>query len=436
MKFSKYNIVEETEKALVIFNPLYSNYVKITTDADIKKFNNLLETKIFDIADPMVKALYQRNYIIDKEIDEYEVALNKVNECVKGFDKKCTLLLYVTEQCNFRCIYCPEDHVNKRFSEENWDSLYRHIEKNVRNGQYEFVRISFFGGEPLLETSSILKFLDRLELLKNEYPEVVFKHEMTTNGYLLTPEIYDKLTRYDVKHYQITIDGFADVHNKTRPLVNGGGTWERIIENLKYINTKDDNVTINFRANISPLNQDSIQEFMDWSMQTFDNKKFTFSAETVIANTENVPEELATDYQSKEYQEIDTFMNHSNRGFSKEEVKPLKLLGFSCRYATKNFYTITTDGNISKCGEAAFGLTEVVGKLLPDGDFEFFDNYIDWTEGFEIEACKDCNVYPLCGARSCLYKKVHSDEQGRMDCSFMQEHKQMIGKYIRDGLLG
>lgn len=436
MKFSKYNFIETIPEGLIVFNPKISSFIKLTKSSVIEHFLEIQKQLELDVSDELVAYLYKTGYIVEDDRDEYaEVRAMIESRCDKSA-KYLTLLLYVTEQCNFRCIYCPEDHVNKRFSEENWDSLYRHIEKNVRNGQYEFVRISFFGGEPLLEISSILKFLDRLELLKNEYPEVVFKHEMTTNGYLLTPEIYNKLTRYDVKHYQITIDGFADVHNKTRPLVNGGGTWERIIENLKYINTKDDNVTINFRANISPLNQDSIQEFMDWSMQTFDNKKFTFSAETVIANTENVPEELATDYQSKEYQEIDTFMNHSNRGFSKEEVKPLKLLGFSCRYATKNFYTITTDGYISKCGEAAFGLTEVVGKLLPDGDFEFFDNYIDWTEGFEIEACKDCNVYPLCGARSCLYKKVHSDEQGRMDCSFMQEHKQMIGKYIRDGLLG
>ena len=128
-------------------------------------------------------------------------------------------------------------------------------------------------------------------------------------------------------------------------------------------------------------------------------------------------------------------MNSHERNFDKEKIKPLRLLGYACRYADKNCFTITTDGYVSKCGESGLGLLEPVGKLLPSGDIEFFDNYSYWTENFETKDCEDCNVYPMCAGRVCLYKKVHSKDGVRIDCEYMKEYKQMISKYLREGYL-
>lgn len=436
MKFSKYNLIENINDGLIVFNARISSYIKITKENLIEHFNKLLESSVLDENDELVQYLFKLGYIVDDEIDEFEEVKNKIEAKLKEREVFFTALLYTTEQCNFRCIYCPEDHVDKKFSEENWEALYKYIEKNVKNNTYKNIKVNFFGGEPLLELNAIFNFLDKIEELKQEYPDVVFKYEMTTNGYLLTPGSYDKLTKYNVLHYQITLDGFAEVHDKTRPLVNGNGTWDKIIENLKYINSKEDNVTINFRTNVSPLNQDTVEEFVTWAMDTFNNKKFTFSTEAVSDSTDNVPEELTFDLFSDEFQRIDTYMNSHERNFEKEKIKPLRLLGCACRYADKNCFTITTDGYVSKCGESGLGLLEPVGKLLPTGDIEFFENYSSWINDFETKECKECNIYPLCGGRSCLFKKVCSKEGVRIDCEYMQEYKQIISKSLREGYLG
>ena len=264
MRFSKYNLIETMDYGLIIYNMLNSKYVKLTTEESVNHFNKLLKSESLSLDDAMTKALYEQKYIVDDDVNEYELAKERINRRLMSCEKELSILLYVTEQCNFRCVYCPEKHVNKRFSKKRWNSLYKYIKTNIESGKYDFIKISFFGGEPLLEAKSILEFLEKLEALKKDYPDVYMRHSMTTNGYLLTPEIYDKLTKYNVKHYQITVDGFAENHDKTRPRVDGEGTWERIVENLKYVNTKDDDVSINLRSNISPLNKDSASEFIKW----------------------------------------------------------------------------------------------------------------------------------------------------------------------------
>jgi uncharacterized protein len=39
---------------------------------------------------------------------------------------------------------------------------------------------------------------------------------MTTNGYLLNRDLFNKLLNLYIKQYQITIDGTEDIHDKNR----------------------------------------------------------------------------------------------------------------------------------------------------------------------------------------------------------------------------
>ena len=43
----------------------------------------------------------------------------------------------------------------------------------------------------------------------------------------------DEFVSHSIKIVQITIDGVEEVHNKRRPLKNGGKTFTQIINNIK-----------------------------------------------------------------------------------------------------------------------------------------------------------------------------------------------------------
>lgn len=149
------------------------------------------------------------------------------------------LTLQVTQQCNFRCAYCPyttaefdnqREHGVKKMSVETAkkgvDFLADHS-KDQNN-----VTIGFYGGEPLL----------RFDLIKEvvEYAEEVFMGKgisftLTTNGSLLTDEIVDFFIEHNMD-IMISLDGPREVHNKSRKFAaTGRGTFETIESNLKKI---------------------------------------------------------------------------------------------------------------------------------------------------------------------------------------------------------
>ena len=413
MKFSQYNLYTKCKDGMILFNVRLSKYVKLKDEESINHFEQLNNGNMpLNEDDPMVKALIQNGYIINDEIDEYSEAQNDLANHLESYQKSLHLLLYVTEQCNFRCVYCPEEHLNKTFSDENWEALYKHIKNGVMTKKYESIDVSFFGGEPLLETQKIIPFLEKVYKLKELNSQFEIAHSITTNGYLLTPDIYDKLTEFGMCHFQITVDGFADTHDKMRPLAGGQPTWEKIIENLMYINSKKDDVVISLRTNYNSSNIDSLNKYKEWQKKTFDDSKFEFLYQQVAKLSKHVPDEHVNDSESDKTTEITEDLSIGN--------KILKPFSYMCNSSYPNYYTISVDGNISICENLTGGSKDLfVGHLDSSGEFVFNDSYNAWVSDFETKDCRDCLIYPVCCARACPTKKVFSKD--RQDCKIMKD---------------
>ena len=143
MKFSKYNMLINNNGCFILYNSKNAAFVKMDKKEDIKSFQKLNENSL-DLENPIVKALYNRGYIVDDNIDEYEEVKKEIENLYALRHKTLQLMIYVTEQCNFRCVYCCEKHVNKRFSDENWNNVFNFIETSVKNDGINLIKISFF----------------------------------------------------------------------------------------------------------------------------------------------------------------------------------------------------------------------------------------------------------------------------------------------------
>ncbi len=58
---------------------------------------------------------------------------------------------------------------------------------------------------------------------------------ITTNAYLLDPEKADFLVSMNMRHFQITVDGDRETHDRTRHLNGGGETFDIIWQNLLHL---------------------------------------------------------------------------------------------------------------------------------------------------------------------------------------------------------
>ena len=152
------------------------------------------------------------------------------------------LTIQVTQQCNFRCSYCPyttaefdsqREHGTKQMSlktaKKSIDFLAEHSKDQ------ESVAVGFYGGEPLL----------RYDLIKEvtEYAEEKFfgkgiSFTVTTNGSLLTEDIVEFLIDHEFQ-VMISLDGPPEVHNRSRKFAaSGRGTFAVIEKNLLMIQEK------------------------------------------------------------------------------------------------------------------------------------------------------------------------------------------------------
>lgn len=144
------------------------------------------------------------------------------------------LILQVTQQCNLRCEYCvySGNYYNRTHSSQrmSWDVAKDAIDFFIKHSkESKEVVVSFYGGEPIFEMELIEQCISYLE---NKIEGKDITYAMTTNGTLLTES---NMRYFAQKNFRlmISLDGSREEHDKSRKFVNGNGTFDVIMENLK-----------------------------------------------------------------------------------------------------------------------------------------------------------------------------------------------------------
>ncbi|MCM1083956.1 MAG: Cys-rich peptide radical SAM maturase CcpM [Clostridium sp.] len=144
------------------------------------------------------------------------------------------LILQVTQQCNLRCEYCvySGNYYNRTHNAQrmNWDTAKDAIDFFINHSrESKEVVISFYGGEPILEMELIMKSISYIES-RIEGKNVVYA--MTTNGTLLNESNMKYFAEKNFK-LMISLDGSKEEHDRNRKFINGNGTFDIIINNVK-----------------------------------------------------------------------------------------------------------------------------------------------------------------------------------------------------------
>lgn len=164
---------------------------------------------------------------------------NPINEMIDGILESNleTLLLQITQSCNFRCEYCMysgqyEDIRTHSHLVMSNDTMERAVDYLIsHSSKSPEITIGFYGGEPLANFELITKTVQYVKA------NVVYKkvnYTMTTNATLLDPSICSFLVKNNFK-IQISIDGEESVHNSNRKYISGEGTYNDVIEKINYL---------------------------------------------------------------------------------------------------------------------------------------------------------------------------------------------------------
>lgn len=327
------------------------------------------------------------------------------------------LTLLPTEQCNFRCGYCYEDHKKGAMSQELQNSIVTYVRKNIH--KYAALQINWFGGEPLEALEVVEGLSNRLIKICNTAKRNYFSF-MTTNGYKLDSKMLHELLKLRIYTYQVTLDGLKDTHDKLRILENGEGTYDRILANLLDIkqNVKEAYFNIAIRTNFSKSSMDQLEQYVEEYSGLFENdKRFKFFPRFMgkwnEAFDDKLEQDLITDREIFEFHKklsqfhkslnLDTYMSY----LSNDSL---------CEASYMNSYVIGSDGIIYKC-TANFDMEEnKIGRVNQNGEFEINEvKHAKWICHDMPEECKQCFFSGNCQGRSCPRQKVLGRSHG---CSY------------------
>ncbi len=316
-----------------------------------------------------------------------EKNMNIVKEKVKVFSKhkiissitneRFHLIIFPTEQCNFRCVYCYEDFEIGKMT----DSLVTSVKNLIAHKIPELKRLDFswFGGEPLLAKDLVLELAGFSQRLAKKNGCKI-TGDMTTNGLLLDIKTLTKLVSLQQKNFQISIDGDKEAHDKTRITRTGRGSFDKIWQRLVDAANTSLDFKITLRVHVTDINQKSVLDFCKRYDQTLSSDPrfmLFFKAIENLGGNANAIDNLIGKNSAKD------FANSLTERYS-SDCKVYNSGGKEICYASKpNSLAIRADGNINKCTVALNDDRNSIGKINPDGTLTINNQkYSSWIKGF------------------------------------------------------
>jgi uncharacterized protein len=283
-------------------------------------------------------------------------------------DEALHLVLMPTEQCNFRCIYCFESFRHGAMPVPVVNAV-----ENLLTSRFDgltYLVVSWYGGEPLLAMNVIASVSERIRSLLKSRPVVRYKGSMTTNGYLLTPEVFRKLLDWRILTYQISFDGPKEHHDRKRIRADGGPTFDRLWGNLIKMRAFPDSFAVTVRLHVDRDNFRQAPEFLEQFARDFgDDSRFAVYI-IKLGQYSNSPSQNLnllppgdSDGIMKEIREFAGAMKIPVRVADRDDHESSSM----CFAAKLNSFVIRSNGEISKCIVALDQDANHVGKVNEDG---------------------------------------------------------------------
>jgi len=426
MEWSKYNHLFESKKhGYLLFNAETNSFAKL--DKDTYKNLKLIENNnksIDELDKELVKDLESADILVKDPLNFLHK--KRLHYYFNAFDTaNLGLAIAPTTHCNFNCSYCYE---------ENRKPIYMSIEteKNIikfitKHDRVKNLRITWYGGEPLLGFDSIKRLLKEFKKINTAK---LTSHTMTTNGYLLDEEKSLFFSEHPLDTIQITIDGTKEYHDKRRRLApNNQPTFDKIVKNIDKFVFHNPNTRVVIRVNLDKSNKNSFiniyNEFNKRWKEQGHNVIVTpafvkdFSSVTKEFDIKGCKDLLCLD----KIQIIDFFEELYKKHELDVKFAPEHTIG-GCGATVVNYYVVGPKGELYKCWNDIGDKSKIVGHVDSDeiADYELLTRYLAGQTMLDSQECRDCKLFPICdgGCKWARDKNIY--EGGELElCSYRKD---------------
>ena len=386
-RFSRFNHLFSRENVNLIYNSLSNAFVAL----DKESFDLLSKLHAGDdtstLPEDIKGMLLKIKGIAD---DEFEVdKIKYVTRSTRFDDSHLALTINPTLACNFACPYCFEyDHNGKTMTTETEDRIVDFVKSH---SEAKSMRITWFGGEPLIAFDRIESLSKKLMSLDLEYDAGII-----SNGYLVNEDVAKRISHLHITSMQITLDGLKERHDSRRCLKNGGATFDRIISSMKLLREFAPDMRIGIRVNIDHENDQEFITLYKFITEEFDGKVSVFPAFTGDS-TEKGTCNLYNRNERREFA-IKMFNEH---GLVFDSFYP-QSFRMECAIRKRATYVIGPEGELYGCWNDVGNPSRVYGNISENLTNEsLFISYKTKADPLEDPNCLQCLLFPACNG-GCL----------------------------------
>lgn len=142
---------------------------------------------------------------------------------------------HITNDCNLRCPYCFVKKTKDSMTKNRIDTFVSSLLDGMPLHGYKNVVIKFAGGEPLLRRDLMEYAVHAMEQKNGGALHV--SYAVISNGTQLNEETISFLKEHKMG-LSISLDGYGDIHDKTRRDIHGNGSFEVIEKNIQLLKKK------------------------------------------------------------------------------------------------------------------------------------------------------------------------------------------------------
>lgn len=390
-----YTSYAQDDGVLYISSKLFQNKVKLTEQSLQDEFYTIIKNGgCSELSTPLTQFLHEQELLAN--VEEIESALQNARRLLSD-----TLLLTImpTEGCNFRCTYCYEEHVPVNMTRQMLDQLRTFITDQAP--RFKSVHISWYGGEPILYKETVVEIATLVQTLQTK-STFQYSSSMTTNGYLLDADCFQKFYAAGITSYQITLDGWT--HDQTRPHVSGTGTLQTILDNLLAISAlPQDKYHFNIILRRNILNGDEDYSWYDHLYKLFGTDTRFSVAVRPVRNWggESVKSLNLLECGSRSASQTTHEMYLDKIGM-KRVTDSDSLFSRICYASFPNGFVFRANGRIEKCTVALDNPKNLVGILdTEQGVVLFSETARPWSESSLEPKCYACPDILTCFNMQC-----------------------------------
>ncbi|MGH4051385.1 MAG: thioether cross-link-forming SCIFF peptide maturase [Clostridium sp.] len=282
------------------------------------------------------------------------------------------LCLNIIHDCNLRCKYCFADEGEYHGSRKAMPAEVgmKAIDFVIANsGPRKNIEIDLFGGEPLMAFDMIKEVVEYGKIQGKIHNKVI-RFTMTTNATLLNDEIMKYLDE-NMGNIVLSIDGRKAVNDKVRVRVDGSGSYDRILPNIKkMVDMRDKSKSYYVRGTFTRQNIDFYEDVKHMADLGFKE----ISIEPVVLPNEHElsirEEDLPVIFEQYDKLYADLIERNKNGTDFKFYHFNIDLKGGPCVYkrisgcgAGHEYIAVTPDGEIYPCHQFVGNKDFLIGDI-------------------------------------------------------------------------